>query len=105
MVAAGGHYYLFYSGNNWKTASYAIGYAVCRTPQGGCVKATTTRPWVLSDAHKAGPGGESFFTDSAGATSMAYHAWTPGKVSYESGGVRSLWIDPVVFTPSGPQLR
>ena len=45
----------------------------------------------------AGPSGPSFFVDSGGVLRMAYHAWTPGRVGYEAGGARALWVDPLPF--------
>lgn len=94
-------YYLFYSANYWASAKYAIGYAICVTPLGGCSKVTTVRPWVSSNQFMAGPGGQSFFRDLAGALRMVYHAWSPGKVGYQAGGARSLWIGHIGFDVTG----
>ena len=38
MLFWSGQYYLFYSANNWNTASYAIGVALCQGPTGPCSK-------------------------------------------------------------------
>nr|MDQ3293334.1 glycoside hydrolase family 43 protein [Actinomycetota bacterium] len=40
MVRAGGRLLLFYSGNEWASPHYAIGYAACQGPQGPCTKST-----------------------------------------------------------------
>ena len=104
MVAGPGGFYLFYSANNWKSARYAVGYAVCTSPLGGCRKATGAAPWLASYRNAAGPGGQSFFRDVHGNLNMAYHAWAPGRVSYEAGGIRALWIAQVKFRSGIPSL-
>ena len=39
-----GKYYLVYSGNWWESPAYALGYAVCESPLGPCVK-PLDEPW------------------------------------------------------------
>lgn len=94
MVRQDGRYWLFYSANFWDSSSYAIGYAICTTPAGPCVK-PQSGPIVGSYGPTAGPGGPSVFRDGNGALWLAYHAWTSGIVGYSSGGARSLRIDKV----------
>jgi hypothetical protein len=81
LMVTSGHYLLFYSGNNWDTASYAVGVASCSGPLGPC-----TEPWpqpiLSSDANEVGPGGESVFTDATGSPWIAFHAWLPTEVGY-----------------------
>jgi hypothetical protein len=36
-------------------------------------------------------------SDEKGRLWMAYHAWDESAVGYASGGMRELWIDPLVF--------
>ena len=98
-----GTYYLFYSANWYESARYAIGYATCAGPAGPCTKKTTDHPLVYSGADALGPGGEEFFTDSSGATWMAYHAWNAPDASYAGGSARSLRLAPVRFD-SGPLI-
>jgi beta-xylosidase len=99
MIYAAGKYFLFYSGGNYFTTKYAIGYAVCSGPMGPCKDQTVTKPWVYSHGNARGPGGQSFLLDAKGNLLMAYHAW--GKVvGYSNGGIRPLWIDKVSF-PNG----
>jgi hypothetical protein len=89
LVFSAGHYYLFYSGNNWNSANYAVGVATCSGPLGPCVRISSA-PMLASSASVAGPGGESVFTDSSGALWMAFDAWVPGAVGYPHS--RSLYV-------------
>ncbi len=80
-----------------------MGYARCSGPLGKCTKVTTTSGWLRSDAQRAGPAGAAFFQHN-GSWVVAYHAWQPGQVGYESGGKRSLWLTDVAFTSGSPVL-
>ena len=97
-------YDLFYSANQWTTSNYAIGYAECTGPLGGCRKVTTTGPWY-SDNNPTdvgnGPGGQSLFTDTGGQFRMAYHGWN-GPPGYSNGSVRAMWINPITFAAGTP---
>ncbi len=88
FVSVGGRYYLFYSGNSWKTADYAVGVATCTGPLGPCAKAPG--PILASDAGMKGPGGESVFADTSGTLWIAFHAWVPGAIGYPNS--RSLYL-------------
>jgi hypothetical protein len=101
MVLNGGVYYLFYGANNWDSASAAIGYARCTTPLGPCTDWTTVTPWLQSSGSALGPSGPDVFTDSSGATRLAYHAWN-GCVGYPNCN-RALWITPLSFAGGVPQ--
>ena len=90
MLANGGNYYLFYSGNDWKTANYATSYAVCTSPLGPCTK-PNPEPWLTSSPTAQGPGSPSVFTDEHGNTWLALHSWVKGKVGYPQGA-RSLFV-------------
>jgi len=100
MVNAGGTDYLLYSGGNWMDASYAVGYAACRGPQGPCGR-PLTQPILSSTASVVGPGGEWAFQDASGQWWLAYAAWTAGSVGYPAGGARSLRIDPLCLATGG----
>jgi hypothetical protein len=50
----------------------------------------------------AGPGGAEVFPDRDGSWRMAFHAWTPDRVGYENGGVRSLWVERIAFEDGRP---
>jgi beta-xylosidase len=105
LVAAGGHYFLFYSGNDWNSGNYAVGVATCTGPLGPCTDAAQS-PILASGADTAGPGGESVFTDAAGNPWIAFHAWVPGAVGFPNS--RDLYLRRLTFagpvpavTPSG----
>lgn len=89
LVTTGGRYYLFYSGNNWNTASYAVGIAICTGPLGPCSDASP-KPILSSQSGLAGPGGESVFADTAGNFWIAFHAWIPGAVGFPNS--RDLYL-------------
>jgi len=74
-----GTYFLFYSANNWKTASYAEGVAACAGPLGPCSK-PLSRPILTSQAPFSGPGGGTVFTNSQGQPLIAFHGWLPSAV-------------------------
>ncbi|RPJ37258.1 MAG: glycoside hydrolase, partial [Chloroflexi bacterium] len=102
MVEHEGKYYLFYSGNWWESHQYAVGYALCETAAGPCVK-PENEPIFQFTPEAMGPGGEAFFRDKEGNLWMAYHAWTGVDVGYP-GGKRSLRIDPAYFENGQPVL-
>jgi hypothetical protein len=71
-----GTYFLFYSGNNWETASYAEGVAACSGPLGPCSK-PFGGPILGSEADFSGPGGATVFTNAIGQPMIAFHGWLP----------------------------
>lgn len=73
--------YLFYSANNYATASYATGYAVCKRVLGPCAK-LRKQPFLFNGSGLEGPGGASPFFDAAGKLRLAYHAWRAGQTGY-----------------------
>ncbi len=103
LVHADGRYYLFYSGNWWSSHEYAVGYAVCESITGPCVK-PLNEPIFKWAGMVMGPGGESFFTDTKGNLWMAYHAWTGIDIGYP-GGERSLRIDRIEFAAGKPLIH
>jgi hypothetical protein len=89
LVEANGHYFLFFSGNNWNSANYAIGVAVCTGPLGPCLD-SSPQPLLASGPGAEGPGGPSVFMDTAGSWWMAFHAWAPGAVGFPHS--RALYL-------------
>jgi hypothetical protein len=81
LVTTGGHYYLFFSGNDWNSSNYAVGVATCTGPLGPCSDATPS-PILSSGPGVAGPGGESVFADTSGNFWIAFHAWVPDAVGF-----------------------
>lgn len=105
VVRNGALYYLFYGANNYDTASSGIGYATSRSLLGPYTNQSTTGPWLGTTGNAQGPQGPSIFSDSAGTLRMAFAAWY-GKVGYENGGVRSMWIGSLGFSGEGtPALQ
>jgi predicted GH43/DUF377 family glycosyl hydrolase len=104
LVHSNGRYLLFYSGNDWGTANYAVGVATCAAPLGPC---TDTSPSaILSSGNgMAGPGGESIFQDGQGNYWIAFAAWNPGAVGFPNSRglyVRSLTLTGAVPSVGGP---
>jgi beta-xylosidase len=97
VVTTGGHYSLFFSGNDWNSSNYAVGVATCTGPLGPCSDATAS-PILTGGTGVAGPGGESVFADTSGNFWIAFHAWVPGAVGFPNS--RDLYIRRLSF--SGP---
>ena len=89
LVAANGRYLLFYSGNDWDSANYAVGVATCAGPLGPCGD-TSADPILSSGDGVAGPGGESVFPDANGDFWIAFDAWNPSAVG--SSNSRGLYV-------------
>jgi beta-xylosidase len=99
LIVNAGRYYLFYSGNNWDSADYAIGVATCAGPLGPCTK-PSSQPILASSPNVQGPGGESVFTDASGASWIAFDGYTPGAVGYPNS--RDLYLQHVDFSGAVP---
>jgi beta-xylosidase len=102
LLLYAGHYFLFYSGNNWDSPSYAIGVATCAGPLGPCTK-PWSQPILSSDSTMEGPGGPSVFADTSGALWIAFHAWAPGAVGYPNN--RDLYIRPLNLSGAMPVVE
>lgn len=98
-----GKYYLFYSGGNYASRDYSVGYATCSTPTGPC-KDAPSNPILTSRCDAAGPGHETLFRDGKGQTWMAYHAWPADAVNVMSPG-RLLWMDRVQWKDGKPAVQ
>jgi hypothetical protein len=102
MVASNGHYFLFFSGNDWNSANYAIGVAVCTGPLGPCLDASP-KPLLASQPGAAGPGGPSVFRDASGSYWIAFHAWAPGAVGFPNS--RDLYLRRLNLSGSSPVVE
>jgi hypothetical protein len=102
LVLSGTRYLLFYSGNNWDSANYAVGVATCSGPLGPCTE-PWTQPILSSNAGALGPGGESVFTNSSGSPWIAFHAWLPGDVGYPHS--RELFLRPLDLSGTEPVVE
>ena len=100
-MESNGRYLLFYSGNNWGTANYAVGVATCATPLGPCTD-TSPAPILSSGNGMAGPGGESVFQDAQGNNWIAFAAWNPGAVGFPNS--RGLYIRSLNLTGTVPSV-
>jgi GH43 family beta-xylosidase len=101
LIAQDGYYYLFYSGNSYANASYAVGVARASAPLGPYSKASG--PIVTSSSVWIGPGHCSVVNGPGGDTYMLYHAWAAGHVN-GPGDVRELLLDRVVWANGWPAL-
>ena len=100
MLEHEGRYYLFYSGNAWSSEQYAMGYAVCDSPLGPCVRAPNG-PWLASTERAKGPGGGEVFLDRDAQPWMVLHAWIEGRVGYPDGA-RNLFVIPLAIVDGTP---
>jgi len=89
MADVDGALFLFYSGNAWNTAAYAIGYATCASPTGPCTK-PLDHPWLGSSSRYAGPGGAEVFHDADGRARLVFHAWSADAIGYANNGYRQV---------------
>lgn len=101
MIQIGNQLWLFYSGNDWNTANYGIGYAKCSSITGPCTKPSSA-PLTSSTPDAVGTGGQTFIVQGTKA-GMAYHGWMPGQVN-TSTGERRLYVGVVDFTGALPAL-
>ena len=112
MFKHDGKYYLFFSGNNYADATYAVGYATCTTALGPCQQAAED-PILKSVTGGASPvigPGHQALLEVGEQTWIFYHVWEATAAG--QGDRRLLWMDqlnwvndkPVVHGPtSSPQ--
>ena len=100
LVNAHGHYWLFYSGGLYTTASYGIGVASCEGPAGPCTD-LSSRPWLSSNAQGQGPGEASVLDDSQGRSWLVYDI---NDGEQRRGDTRPAAIAPVSFAGRYPQI-
>jgi hypothetical protein len=95
ISAAGGGWWLFYSGNRFDRAAYATGLAWCRSLQGPCREATTG-PFLSGTAVGFSPGGVDFFRASDGEVWAAFATWSRPSRGGQFFRCRQLDIAPVL---------
>ena len=98
-----GRYYCFYSGGNWQTPLYGVGYGVADSPMGPYRDEWNREgPSVLKGIpdQVLGPGHNSVVLGPDGATEyMVYHAWDPART------MRRMCIDPIAWvTEAGSDI-
>lgn len=101
VVEHGGRYYCFYSGGNWQTHEYGIGFAIADHPLGPWQHASESGPVVLREkpGEVPGPGHNSHAVTREGAEVLVYHAWDRDR------RVRRMCIDRLVWTADGPRCN
>lgn len=98
MVAEGGRFYLFFSGNSALMPDAGIGVAFCAGPAGPC-HSPYEGPWLGSNVLGAGPSEPSLFTQH-GVTWLLYTPYA----TYYPGALPRLAVSRVGFGPHGPYL-
>ncbi len=101
MVEHGGSYFLFYSGNSYANASYAVGVASAPSPLGPFMKAQG--PILISGGPWVGTGHCSVVDTPAGDTYVVYHAWSSGCVN-GPGCERRLLTDAISWGAAWPAV-
>lgn len=81
MAKMGDQWVLMFSGNRWDRPDYAMGYAVCASSTGPCLRPERTVV-VAGRPGMEGPGGGQFFRKTDGTWAIAYAAWDPGQVGH-----------------------
>jgi arabinan endo-1,5-alpha-L-arabinosidase len=94
-----GRYYMFYAGNDFSTARYAVGAAVADHPLGPWRK---TGPLVRSSRDWVAPGHPSVAPGPDGEPWLFLHAYRPGHVGYKA--FRALLGARLEFGPDGARL-
>jgi GH43 family beta-xylosidase len=94
-----GRYYCFYSGGNWQTHAYGVGYGVADDPLGPYVDQWNKEgPSVLRaiEGKVLGPGHNSVIVGPDGRTEyLVYHAWDAQRTA------RRMFIDPLIWMEDG----
>ena len=101
MVASGGSYFLFYSGNSYANATYAVGVARASSPLGPFTKAAA--PILTTGGAWVGPGHCAVVDTPAGDTAMVYHAWKQGCVDAAGCGRLDL-VDEILWGSGWPSV-
>lgn len=104
MVAVGNQTFLFYSGNEWLSADYGVGWAVCNGPSGPCV-APPNKPLLKTEGDSLqGPGGGTVFQDENGQWWLGFAAWIDGNTNTKTGH-RQLFLRKLDFGSGRPALQ
>lgn len=104
MVEADGRLFLFYSGNEWESAAYGVGWAVCASVQGPC-EAPPDKPLLRTEGSTLqGPGGGTVFQDETGQWWLGFAAWIDSGTT-EATGHRRLYFRRLTFVDGRPVLE
>jgi beta-xylosidase len=103
MWKENGRYYLFYSGSDFASDLYSVGYASCRRVFGPCRK-SPKNPLVKSRCEASGPGHQTVVRDGDDRTWLVYHAYhahpTPEQVDETV-----VWLDRLDWVRGKPVVR
>jgi beta-xylosidase len=104
MLKHGGKLYLFYSGNDYRNQTYAVGYALCKAAAGPCTKAKENPVLATgsSAASASGPGHQSI-ARVGDEYWMLFHGWN-GLIGYNRGGSRVMWLQPLTWRNGKPVI-
>ncbi len=101
VVLRDGRYYCFYSGGNWQTPGYGVGFAIADQVTGPCRdEADLEGATVLKSipGKLIGPGHNSVVLGPDDRTHfIVYHSWNPERTK------RQMCLDPIEWTPQGPR--
>lgn len=100
MIAHAGSYYLFYSGNSYANASYALGVAKCTSVTGPCTK--PAGPIVTSTSTWVGPGHNSVVVGPGGDLYAVYHAWNAAHDARYPLVDQITWVNGWPAVPGAP---
>jgi beta-xylosidase len=102
MLKHSGKLYLFYSGNDYRNQTYAVGYATCKGVMGPCTKAKGNPVLATgSSASRAlGPGHQSIARVGSEYW-IVFHGWDR-VVGYREGGSRVMWLQPLTWKNGQP---
>jgi beta-xylosidase len=101
LMERNGKFHLFYSGNAYDKAEYAVGHALCETPAGPCAKSGD--PVLTSSADAAGPG-HNMVLRKDGRYWFVYHAWDPALIGIDPPG-RTMWLSELTWTGDTPIIQ
>jgi hypothetical protein len=93
--------YLFYSGGDYGSAAYSIGFAVCPASLTSMCTDNPANPILTSQAGMSGPGGPEVFMSPAHQAYMAFAAWQGSTVGYLNCGIRPMYLANVSWPTQG----
>ena len=96
-------YYLFFSGNDFDSDLYAVGYATCDGPLGPCEDAPEN-PILKSRCAASGPGHQAVVRDDDEDTWLVYHAWHANPKPAEIDET-VVWLDRLDWEDAKPVVR
>ncbi len=101
MVDHGGTDYLFYSGSDEGSSTYAIGYATCLAGPTAACNDSSSNPILTSGPGMSGPGGPAVFTSPTNQLQLAFSAWQGTTIGYLNCGLRPMYLSALTFGTGG----